>query len=145
MFAQRPGQFPPDGPGKDLFENVCSLCHASGAVAGKQWRRDDWDAKVTEMLQEEPDVTSRERAAIVDYLAAHFRPGGPIYINYATAKDLAALLEIQAKDAETVVRRREEQGAFTAAEDLLGIPGLASEAAAKMNATRDRLDFSRDE
>ena len=48
------------------------------------------------MLQEEPDVTREERAAIVEYLAANFRPGGKIYINRAAAQDLEAALEISA-------------------------------------------------
>ena len=58
------------------------------------------------MLQEEPDVTREERAAIVEYLSANFRPGGKIYINKADAKDLEAALEISAPDAEAIVRYR---------------------------------------
>src|SRR5215471_8430071 len=84
----------PDGPGKEVFESVCSLCHAPTAPMGKQWTKTQWDAKVTEMLQEEPDVTPQERAAIVEYLFANFRPGGKIYINKARAKDLETALEI---------------------------------------------------
>ena len=38
---------------------------------------------MTEMLQEEPDVTREERTAIVEYLSTNFSPGGKIYINHA--------------------------------------------------------------
>ena len=99
----------PDGPGKDTFESVCSLCHATTAVAGKLWTRPQWEAKVVEMLQVEPDVTSAERIAIVEYLSSHFKPGGKIYINYAAAKDLESALELSPKDAEAVVREVAER------------------------------------
>ena len=72
----------PDGPGKDVVSNVCSLCHdAATAVIGKQWTKTEWELKVTEMLQEEPDVTREERTAIVEYLSTFFKPGGKIYVN----------------------------------------------------------------
>jgi hypothetical protein len=120
------------------------MCHAPSAVAGKQWSKEDWDGKVTEMLQEEPDVTSRERAAIVDYLAAHFKPGGPIYVNLAGAKDLAALLAIPVKDAETIAGWREHHPLRDAGE-LAAIAGLGSDALPRITANEARLDFSIEE
>jgi len=78
----------PAGPGKEVFESVCSLCHTPTAVFGKQWTRSQWEAKVIEMLQEETDVTAAERTAIVEYLSSNFVPGGKIYVNKAKAKDL---------------------------------------------------------
>ena len=128
----------PDSPGKDVFESVCSLCHAPTAVFGKQWTKPQWEAKVTEMLQEEPDVTSQERATIVEYLSANFKPGGRIYVNNAKVNDLEAALELSAKDAEAVVRYREEKGRFKTVDDLKKVPGLD---AAKIEAKKDRLEF----
>src|SRR4051812_12694969 len=82
-------QSPPDGPGKAEFDSVCSLCHdGPTAVMGKHWTRKQWEAKVGEMLQEEPDVTPAEAAAIVEYLSANFKPGGKIYVNRSSVKDL---------------------------------------------------------
>ena len=40
----------PDGPGKDTFVSVCSLCHDPSAPMGKQWTRQEWELKVIEML-----------------------------------------------------------------------------------------------
>jgi hypothetical protein len=151
----------PNGPGKEAFESVCSLCHdAPAAVMGKQWTRAQWDAKVAEMLQEETDVTSQERAAIVEYLAANFKPGGKIYINRATAKDLETLLELSARDAEAVARYRAEHGLFKTVADLENaiqsvtgnggevadvgdVADVASRAAraATIAAKKDRLEF----
>jgi competence protein ComEA len=129
----------PDGPGKKEFESVCSLCHdGPTAVVGKQWTKAQWDAKVAEMLQEETDVTADERAAIVEYLSANFRPGGKIYINQAKAKDLEAALELATKEADAIVRYREEKGSFKTVDDLEKVPGLDS---AKIKAKKDRLEF----
>jgi competence protein ComEA len=105
---------------------------------GKQWTREQWQLKVTEMLQEEPDVTREERAAIVEYLAANFKPGGKIYINKAEAKDLEAALEIAASSAEAIVRYRRAQGDFKSLEDVKKVPGVE---VAKIEAKKERLVF----
>jgi len=128
----------PDGPGKETFESVCSLCHSPTAPMGKQWTKAQWESKVIEMLQEEPDVTAAERAAIIEYLAANFKPGGKIYINKAAAKDLVTALEISQQEADAVVRYREEKGGFKSFDDLKNVPGLDS---SKIAGKRDRLLF----
>jgi competence ComEA-like helix-hairpin-helix protein len=132
------GQSLPDGKGKDVFESVCSLCHAPTAVMGKQFTRPQWELKIIEMLQEEPDVTPEERATILDYLSENFKPGGKIYINKAGAKDLQAALEVSANDAEGIVRYRDEKGAFKTFDDLKKVPGFDP---AKVQAKKDRLEF----
>jgi competence ComEA-like helix-hairpin-helix protein len=128
----------PDGPGKDTFESVCSLCHAPTTPFGKQWTRKEWELKVTEMLQEEPDVTREERVVIVEYLAANFKPGGKIYINKAAAKDLEAALEISATEAEALVAFRRAEGDFKAFDDLKKVRGFNS---SKIENKKDRLVF----
>jgi competence protein ComEA len=105
---------------------------------GKQWTRPQWEAKVIEMLQEEPDVTKEERAAIVEYLSTNFKPGGKIYINKARAKDLETALEIPADDAAAIVRYRDKNGDFKTLDDVKKVPGLD---AAKVQAKKDLLEF----
>jgi competence protein ComEA len=129
----------PDGPGKSVVEMVCSLCHEAGpAVIGKQWNKDQWELKVTEMLQEEPDVTREERAAIVQYLSTFFRPGGKIYINKAASNVLETALGIPAEAAQAIVRYRDKNGDFKTLEDLKKVPGLD---AAKVESKKDLLVF----
>lgn len=132
-------QSPPDGPGKDVFESVCSLCHdGPTAVMGKHWTKSQWEAKVAEMLQEETDVTTQERATIVEYLSTNFKPGGKIYVNKSSAKDLETALDLSSSDAEAIVHHREERGDFKTVDDLIKLPGLD---AGKIEAQRDRLEF----
>ena len=90
------------------------------------------------MLQEEPDVTTSERAAIVEYLSANFKPGGTIYVNKSSAKDLEASLEISANEAEAIVHHRELNGDFKTLDDLKKVAGLDE---AKIESKKDRLAF----
>jgi len=115
----------PEGPGKDVVETICGLCHeAASAVIGKQWTRAEWDLKVVEMLQEEPDVTKEERATIIEYLSTHFRPGGKIYVNKAPASVLERAFQIPSQAAEAIVRYRDRNGNFKTLDDLKKVSGL---------------------
>jgi len=129
----------PDGPGKNVVESVCSLCHdAATAIIGKQWNKTQWELKVTEMLQEEPDVTPEERAAILEYLSTHFKPGGKIYVNKATADVLQTALDVSSQTAAAIVRHRDRNGVFKTLEDLKKVPGLD---AAKVDSRKELLVF----
>lgn len=128
----------PDGPGKDTFASVCSLCHDNTVPMSKHFTRDEWDLKIIEMLQEEPDVTREERAAILEYVTTNFKPGGKIYINYTVSKDLQTILGISAGEADAIVRQRQTQGLFKTLDDIKKVSGVN---ASKLDAVRDRLVF----
>jgi competence protein ComEA len=112
----------PEGPGRDVFQAVCSECHETARAADKQWTRAQWKDKVLEMLQEAPDVTEMERDQIVEYLSRSFSK--KVNVNKAAAGEIAATLEIPAKDAAAIVTYREAQGAFKSVDDLKRVPGL---------------------
>jgi hypothetical protein len=71
--AQSPPTLP-EGPGKDLVEAVCTACHSLERVVAKRATKAEWQDKVLEMLQEDPDITQQERDQIVEYLAKSFPP-----------------------------------------------------------------------
>lgn len=128
----------PPGPGKDTFESVCSLCHDPIAVAGKHFTTMQWESKVIEMLQEEPDVTADERAAIVRYLSTNFKPGGKIYVNITSAKDLATALNIPIDQANAIVAQRTTVGPFKTIDELKRVAGVDG---TTLEALRERLTF----
>lgn len=74
--AQSPPPALPEGPGKELVEAVCTACHSLERVVAKRATKAEWQDKVLEMLQEDPDVTQQERDQIVDYLAKNFPAKG---------------------------------------------------------------------
>jgi len=74
LAGQSPPPTLPDGPGKELVEAVCTACHTLERVAAKRATKAEWQDKVLEMLQEDPDITQQERDKIVEYLAKVFPP-----------------------------------------------------------------------
>jgi competence protein ComEA len=128
----------PDGPGKELVETICSACHSLTNITTQQKTKEEWRAKVTEMLQEETDVTGPERESIVTYLAEHFPKAAKINVNKARANELAAALDLTPKAAEAIVRYRDEKGSFKTLDDLKKVPGVDS---AKIDANKDRVQF----
>jgi competence protein ComEA len=131
------GQTLPDGPGKETFQMVCSMCHSPDAVIGKQGSKQWWQSKVTEMLQEVTDVPSSDVDPIVGYLAKNF-PIVKINVNKAAAKDLETSLELTAKESEAIVQYRDAHGIFKTLDDLKKVPGLDS---AKIESKKDRLEY----
>ena len=127
----------PDGPGKETFQMVCSMCHSPTAVIGKQGTKQWWQSKVTEMLQEVTDVPDSDVDTIVAYLAKNF-PIVKIDVNKAAAKDLETGLELTSKESEAIVHYREAQGNFKTLDDLKKVPGLD---AVKIESKKDRLEF----
>ena len=124
----------PDSPGKQTFEDTCSLCHSPTAVIGLHKTKAEWRSKVTEMLQEQTDVSDSDRTAIIEYLTHSFP--ATVNMNKATAKDIEAILG--ARDAAAIVQYRESKGNFKTLEDLKKVPGID---AAKVEASKTLLEF----
>jgi mono/diheme cytochrome c family protein len=74
VAGQSPAPALPEGPGKELVEAVCTACHTLERVVAKRATKAEWQDKVLEMLQEDPDITQQERDQIVEYLARAFPP-----------------------------------------------------------------------
>ena len=127
----------PDGPGKDLVEAICSTCHSTDRIALQHLTKPKWEAKVLEMLQEEPDVTQPERDKIVEYLVKNFPARANV--NKAEAKELQAALEISPESASAIVQNRKQNGSFKTLDDLKKVPGVD---AAVLDAKRGIIDFN---
>ena len=83
--------------------------------------------------------TDAQFNAILTYLVKNFGPEvSKININKAPAKDLETQLEITAKEAEAIVKYRDEKGAFKEVDDLKKVPDLDFK---KIEAKKDRLAF----
>jgi len=130
------GQSLPEGPGKELVEAICTVCHSTERITQQHMTKLEWQGKVLEMLQEDPDVTQKERDAIVDYLVRSFPKR--INVNTAAAKELQEAMELPATDADAIVRYRDKKGSFKTIEELKKVPGLDPE---KIEAYRAGLDF----
>ena len=82
-------------------------------------------------------VASPEEIQImVDYLAKNFPK---LNINKATAKEIEAALDLTAKEAETVVKYRQQHGDFKTWPDLSKIEGVDTK---KLETKKDRIIFN---
>lgn len=126
----------PEGPGKELVEVICSTCHNTQRIATQELTKPQWEAKVLEMLQEEPDVKQSERDKIVEYLAKNFPARANV--NQDLAKELQASLEISPEAAAAIVQYRKQNGSFKSVDDVKKVPGIDP---AKIDAKRAVIDF----
>lgn len=126
----------PENPGREIFEIICSTCHQPTVVLDKRWTKAAWQAKVTEMLQEEIDVTETERTQIVGYLAKSFPDR--VNVNTATAAELERIAQIPGDSASAIVAHRAAKGTFKTIEDVKQVSGVD---AARVEDKKDRLEF----
>jgi competence protein ComEA len=126
----------PDNPGREIFEIICSSCHQPTVVLDKRWTKAAWQTKVTEMLQEEVDVTETERTQIVDYLTKSFPDR--VNVNSATAADLERIAQIPGDSASAIVAHRASNGSFKTVDDVKRVPGVD---ASRVDERKDRLEF----
>jgi|SRR5882757_4269666 len=62
----------PVGPGKDVVETHCAVCHDLGRLVGAKRSRDEWSGAVAKMISYGAPVTADEQKAITGYLQRHF-------------------------------------------------------------------------
>jgi competence protein ComEA len=125
----------PDGPGKAALFKVCRDCHGPESAVGQFKTRDEWSKTLDDMAANGAQGTDEEWTQILDYLDRNF---SLILVNKAGAADLARTLDVPRETAEAVVKFREENGRFSAIDDLKKVPGLD---AAKVDARKDRFVF----
>jgi competence protein ComEA len=125
----------PSGPGRDALFKVCANCHGPESVLGHLKTHDEWSKTLDEMANNGAQGSDEEWNQILAYLDKHY---SLIFVNKATAKDLASTLDIAPPVADAVVRRRTERGAYSSIDDLKQVPGIAAEA---IEIRKDRFVF----
>jgi competence ComEA-like helix-hairpin-helix protein len=123
----------PDGPGKAEVLKVCQSCHELDTVTMDNMTGEAWKRTVAKMAERGADGTDEEYAAIVAYLTKNF---GRINVNTATAGEIAAGLDLSAKEAEAIVGYRDKNGVYKDWKDLKKVEGLD---AARVDARKDHI------
>jgi competence protein ComEA len=140
VFGIRAQQLP-DGPGKSAVLKVCGGCHGPKQVIGQAHTEEEWGRIVGKMAELGAEGTDDEFNAVVGYLAAHFpkaTSSKKVNVNKSSAKDLEAALELTAKEAEAIVRYREENGNFKSLDQLKKVPGLDYKS---LETKKERLEY----
>ncbi len=125
----------PAGPGKAVFEKMCTQCHGVEGIVRSKMTRDRWMSIVDDMVSRGAKGTDEEIDVVIDYLAANF--GRKVNVNKATASDLTSL-GLTADEAQAVIRYRVEKGTVKDIDDLGKVPGVE---AAKITGLKDRVEF----
>jgi competence protein ComEA len=134
--STRSAQSPfPDGPGRAALFKVCNDCHGPESVLGHLKTREEWSKTLDEMSANGATGTDEEWNQILEYLVKHY---SLIFVNRATATELAATLDVPGSVADKIVQARTEKG-IKSIDDLKQVAGGG--AAPKIDARKDRLVF----
>lgn len=128
----------PEGAGKAEVVKVCDSCHGVSTLAGEARTPSQWNDLVNDMVARGAQGSDEELRRVVDYLSKTFPPPTKVNVNTAPAKELESKLDISSKDAEALVRYREQNGKFQSFDDLKKVSGLDLK---KIEAKRGRLVF----
>jgi competence protein ComEA len=128
----------PVGDGKDAVVKVCLGCHGAGNFRQLRLNQDGWSDKVADMVDKGAQASDAETAAVITYLAQYFGPDSKINVNTAPFQEIKAVLKLTAKETQSVVDYREQNGPFKAVAELEKIPGVPVE---KVEAQREKIVF----
>lgn len=64
----------PDGEGKDLVADRCTICHSLDRIVETRTSKAGWEGIVKQMLAEGVPLESEEIPVVVNYLAKNFGP-----------------------------------------------------------------------
>ena len=103
------------------YQRVCSTCHDAQRILSNRRTKDQWSEVIDKMIERGAQGTDDDFNEVMEYLISHY---GRINVNKATPKDLAKVVRISDKDAETIVAFRKENGPFTDIDALSKVPGI---------------------
>ena len=130
----------PDGPGKDATLRVCSQCHEAAKSTSVKLTRDGWIETIDRMKAFGADGTDADFAAVLEYLATHFKGDvvRALDMNTAEAIDLESVLQLLRRESAAVLQYRSKRGTFASIDDLKGLdPAIFK----KIEAKKDRIVF----
>ncbi len=93
----------PDGKGAEIARDKCLLCHEADLIVSQRLSRQGWTREVEKMIRWGAVVSDSEKAVLVDYFAANFKP--------QTVSTYAALVagDERAKQIEELGKRTFEE------------------------------------
>lgn len=77
LAASLEAQDLPDGAGKDLVMNVCTVCHDLMRITSKRKTKEEWNDIVDQMATKGAKASDEEFDTIVNYLAKNFGKDKP--------------------------------------------------------------------
>ena len=103
----------PEGEGKQLVERLCVGCHSLEVVTSQRATKRGWASILDNMGTLGMDGSSDEIQTMLEYLTKNFaKVPARINVNKATAKEIEMTLELTTKEAEAIVKYRQDHGDY---------------------------------
>ena len=130
----------PDAPGKQQTITVCGTCHEAAKATSVKLTREGWTETIDRMKAFGAEGTLEEFAAILDYLATHFKGDvvQALDMNTAEAIDLESVLQLLRRESAAVLQYRAKRGQLSSLDDLKGLDPVIYK---KIEARKDRIVF----
>jgi competence protein ComEA len=140
MQAADPHPEFPAGDGKDTVMRLCVRCHSPNIILASGQDRIGWENTITKMVRLGATGDDEDFSDIADYLTANFPPSKihKIFVNMATDKQLAEVLEIPLDQAKAIIVYRDQQKGFKSLDDMKQVPNIDAK---KLDAKKDQLIF----
>jgi len=123
------------GPGADVFQRVCVLCHTPDRIVSVRKSKVEWEEIIDKMITRGAQVTDDNYGPIEDYLLRNY---GKVNVNKAVKDDLVVIGGLTAAEADAVVAFRTASGPIADFAALGKVPGLDAK---KLDERRDAFTF----
>jgi competence protein ComEA len=130
----------PAGDGRDVVLRLCAKCHSPNIILASGQDRKGWENTITKMARLGATGTDEDYSDIADYLTANFPPTAvrKVFVNTATDKQIAEVLEIGMEEARSIVAYRDKIKGFKSIDEMKQAPGADAK---KIEDKKDRLVF----
>jgi competence protein ComEA len=130
----------PEGAGKEQTLRLCGTCHEAAKATSVKLTRDGWVETIDRMKAFGAGGADEDFAAVLEYLAAHFRGDTvrPLDMNTAESIDLESVLQLLRRESRAVLEYRSKRGQFSSLDDLKGLDPVIFK---KIEAKKDRIVF----
>ena len=140
MQAADPHPEFPAGDGKDTVMRLCVRCHSPNIILASGQDRNGWENTITKMVRLGATGDDEDFSDIADYLTANFPPSKihKIFVNMASDKQIAEVLEIPLDQAKAIIAYRDQLKGFKSLDDMKQVPNIDAK---KLDAKKDQLIF----
>ena len=123
------------GPGSDVFQRVCVLCHPPDRIVSVRKTKSEWEEVLDKMITKGAQLNDDNYGSIEEYLLRNY---GKVNVNKAMKDDLVLVAGVTPAEADGIIKFRTENGPLADFAALTKVPGLDAK---KLEEKRDAFMF----
>jgi competence protein ComEA len=125
----------PAGPGADVFQRVCVLCHPPDRIVSVRKTKTEWEEVLDKMITRGAQVNDDNYGTIEEYLLRNY---GKVNVNKAVKDDLVLIGGVTPAEADSIIKFRGDNGPLADFAALTKVPGLDAK---KLEEKREAFTF----